>query len=217
MTSEKPLTALTILGGGRTPDGNLTELSIQRLTFGMHIFNQLPSRRVFVSLGGGYSTFRPGAVKFQLTGADQKADFLIKLGMPDNDIIRFPYGGDTILEAFATALALRDTHPTTLTVVTSTEHAQRSLLCFTEAWRRINTHPIRINMEGITSQGKMDQGLEAEIFSLTKDFWRKLPVNIHPTPDNWWGWYEENRDFYTRQEQLIAARKSPQQAYQGIK
>jgi len=59
MTSD----AIIILGGGRTTNGDLTTLSIQRLDHGAKLFNERVADKVF-AMGGQYSTYNPLAIFF---------------------------------------------------------------------------------------------------------------------------------------------------------
>lgn len=220
---------LYIFGGGRNKDGSLTELSKQRLDFAGFFKNMTVGGKILVP-GGRRSTFRKNAIEFKETGANQKFNYLVKnWKINRRNIYKYPYGGDTILEAFALAMALKEVIPPrvsgsirTIGIVTSTEHLKRAGLCTLMALQRL--FPKR-NFEVIAldapSNDLVDKNQEDELFKHTLKFWRALDKNDLPNKDDWYGWYEKYNKFYDKQEKIIQKYRSlgrgSMQAYAGVK
>lgn len=78
MSNKEKYDAIIVLGGGGFNSGNLTPLSIQRLEKAYELYSKGKSRKIFV-LGGHYSTYSPKAIYFQMTGAEIRKQFLLKI------------------------------------------------------------------------------------------------------------------------------------------
>lgn len=99
--------AIIVLGGGRFNSGDLTPLSIQRLNKGIELYygDVAP---LICALGGHKSTYRVGAIDFNITGAELRKQYFVSHGIPESNVIKIEEGRDTIGEAFASRMLLRE-------------------------------------------------------------------------------------------------------------
>jgi uncharacterized SAM-binding protein YcdF (DUF218 family) len=99
--------AIIVLGGGRYNSGELTPLSIQRLEKGVELYKEGVTSAI-CALGGHKSTYRVGAIDFDITGAELRKEYFINNGIPENAVVTIDEGRDTIGEAFASRNILRE-------------------------------------------------------------------------------------------------------------
>lgn len=207
--------AIIVLGGGRFNDGDLTPLSIQRLDKGCKLYHDGISNKVF-SLGGEFSTYNPNAIKFQKTGADLRAEYMIGKGVNSNNIVRVAEGRDTIGEAFASRKITKNLGLKNLLIVTSDKHLERALFIF----RRIYGKEFLVNGEGVPCGDLLNEDEECEYLMAVKNFFVTLPEDI-VDPINFENWYQEHKSLYDQYRDIhlryVKDGKESNQAYLGVK
>jgi hypothetical protein len=213
--------AIIVLGGGRIDEENLTVLSTQRLDCGVELYHKGLARKIF-AIGEHRSTFSTShyeAISFRKTGAELRKEYLIGKGVPSESIIEVPLGADTIVEAFASALFVKDLGFEKVILVTSDKHALRAKEIFQEAFRRVfNGDNFKIEISEVPCGDLHDETIEQQLLMLTKDFFCALPDDVVTTKEDLNGWYERYREFYERLETLIRLPNSEfLQAYAGAK
>ena len=129
MNDQAPQKIAIILGGGITPDGQLTQLSIQRLDAGMDVYKDKTVDMLLV-LGGFKSTYLPNSIEFKETAAQKRSTYLIAKGIPETSIIKVEAGRDTIGEALACRDFLEGTFLHHIILVTSDKHMPRAAWIF---------------------------------------------------------------------------------------
>ncbi len=205
--------AIIVLGGGRTNEGDLTPLSIQRLNKGIELYKEGVSNKV-VALGGHYSTYSPHATRFQKTGAYLRGEYLIRGGVSASDVIFVEDGKDTIGEAFASRQKMRALGIRSISLVTSDKHLDRSLFIF----RRIYGEQSQIEGIGVPSADLLNSEEEAEYLGVAKKFFSRLP---HEIPDpNLDSWYSDHSQLYQEYKTIHDRFHLPgneSQAYMGVR
>jgi uncharacterized SAM-binding protein YcdF (DUF218 family) len=204
--------AIIVLGGGRTNDGGLTELSRQRLDKGSELYKQGVAPKVF-ALGGPYSTYSPNAIRFDKTGADLRSEYLQSCGVSRNGIILIPDGRETMLEAFTSRTVVRDLGFKRIMLVTSDKHMERSLYIF----RRIFGRNIEIDGSEVPCGDLLNEHEEKEYLAIVRAFLDAMPDDIpDPNFDTWFevheGYYRQHKEIHDRYHP--AGKKS--QAYMGV-
>lgn len=205
--------AIIILGGGRTNDGTLTELSIQRLERGAELYKQGVALRVF-ALGGPFSTYSPYSIRFEKTGSQIRSEFLESHGVPQENIIQVSDGRDTMLEAFASRKVVEEMSLKRILLVTSDKHMERSLYIF----RRIFGKNIVVDGTGVPCGEILNEQEEKEYLKLVRGFLDSMPDRIpDPIMETW---IEDHTDYYRRHRKIHdrfhpAGKES--QAYMGVK
>jgi len=207
--------AIIVLGGGRTNNGTLTNLSTQRLVKGAELYKEDLASKVF-ALGGVYSTYNPNAIKFDRSGAELRRDFLIEQGVKPDDIIEVAEGRDTIFEAFVSREKARELGLKKLLVVTSDKHLDRALLIY----KRIFGKDFVIEGNGVHCGDLLNEGEESEYLELVKKFFLHLPEDI-PIPESWGQWYEDNIELYEGYREIhkryLTDGVETNQAYMGVR
>lgn len=207
--------AIVALGGGRIDEDQLTELSCQRLMKAIELYNDGVSRRILV-LGGHYSTYRPESIRFRVTGANLRAKFLIRQGVPTSAIIQVGAGRDTIDEAFAVRATATLYDLGALCVVTSDKHKRRATYIF----HRVLGRAHRIRFVGVPCGDFLSKAEEAAYLQAVKAHLDLLPSPL-PKPRSWTVWYRDNLVLYEKYREIhsryMTSRVETNQAYMGVK
>lgn len=176
-----------ILGGGVTPEGELTRLSRQRLDRGIELFqNSVVSK--LVVLGEARSTYFENAIQFDVAGAERRANYLIDHGIPELAIQKIARGRDTIGEGLACRDFYRTQPEKNFLLVTSEIHMPRALWIF----RNLFEKEFIIEPEGVRCGGILLQDEEKEYLEVTQSYFSKINPE-HFTCDNW---HEMNKQLY---------------------
>jgi len=203
---------IIILGGGRDNKGNLTELSTQRLDERVEVYMKVEADKIF-AMGGYFSTYSPKAIKFKITGAQLRKDYLIRKGVPDKEIILVENGRDTIGEAFASRKKVKELGFKKLIIVTSDKHIKRALWIF----KRVYAYEFEIEGRSVESGDLLNENEEKENLELVKEFFKTLPLII-PDPDLE-TWFNNHRKFYEDNKKIhdkYHPYGAESQAYMGI-
>lgn len=183
---EKPIAI--ILGGGITPDGQLTRLSKQRLDKGIELFQKGLTSKL-VALGELRSTYFENAIQFDISGAERRAKYLMEHGIPESAIQKIEKGRDTIGEGLASRDFYRTQPEKNFLLVTSEKHMPRALWIF----RCLFGGGYEIEPVGVDCGGILLSEEEKEYFDVTQDYFSKI------NPDNFAcdNWHEMNKQLYT--------------------
>lgn len=210
--------AIIVLGGGRFNDGSLTPLSTVRLDKGMELYRDGISDHL-LAMGGEYSTYRPGAIRFNDTGAVLRKNYYMDHGVPENAIISIDWEcRDTIGEAFALRKKAKELGLRNFALVTSEKHMERALFLF----QRILGKDFTVYGDENTAANTgdlLDSAEEKEYLALWKEAFSTLSEDI-PDPENWSEWYKGMETYYLRHKEIHdrfhpAGKES--QAYSGVK
>jgi uncharacterized SAM-binding protein YcdF (DUF218 family) len=214
MNNLRKYDVIIILGGGRDNQGNLTQLSIQRLDKGYELYQRGEARKIF-ALGEYLSTYNPNAIHFKKTGAKLKRTYLVEKRVPPEDIILVEEARDTIGEALASRKRTRELGFKKILLVTSDKHMERALWTF----RRTFGKGFTIEGRSVASGDFLNEDEERKYLGAVKDFFRKLPEDI-PNP-NLETWYEDHKELYNRYEEIRDRYHPPSspksQAYMGVR
>jgi uncharacterized SAM-binding protein YcdF (DUF218 family) len=174
--------ALVPLGGGRTDDGNLTDLSIQRLEKAFKLYVEKLAPEV-ITVGPKHN--------FPESGAMVRKRFLISKGIPEAKIIPVEEGGDTVLEAFACRKIVESKIFSRILVITSKEHTSRALTIF----RRVLKNDIRLEIDGVSCQGILNVREEKEYEQWFLKYFSTYPDYIsYPSLETW---YKDMDKYYS--------------------
>lgn len=212
---------IVVLGGGRIDEENLTVLSKQRLDKGAELYHQGIAPKIFALGGqrGTFSTSRQEAIFFNKSSATLRKEYLVDKSVNPEDIVEVPFGGDTIVEAFASALFAKDLEMRRILLVTADKHMPRALEMFNEAFRRVfKNEGFEIGKVEVPSGNLLDEKVEQKSLLLTREFFRSLLDESVITTKDLDGWHDRHRNFY---EQLGMIQRPPgkkvSQAYAGLK
>lgn len=213
--SETIRNTIIVLGGGRLNEGDLTNLSTQRLDKGIELYQQGVSGRFF-ALGGQYSTYREEAIRFDKTGAALRKDYLFAHGVPSENIELVSDGRDTLYEAFASRERIKKLGITSIYLVTSDKHMRRASHIF----QRILGDRVTVQEVDVPCGDLLNEKEEERYFELVNRLFDTLPKNI-PTPTDWDTWYGDNRWFYDEQakihQEFLNGKTETNQAYMGVR
>lgn len=210
--------AIIVLGGGRFNNGSLTPLSTIRLDKGMDLYHGNTSNKL-LAMGGEFSTYRPGAIRFDQTGANLRKNYYLEHGIPEDSIISIDWEcRDTIGEAFALRKKARELGLRSFALVTSEKHMERALFLF----KRILGKDFTVYGDETTSAitgDLLDSNEERAYLDLWKEAFSTLSEEI-PDPNNWEEWYKGMEMYYLRHKEIHdcfhpAGKES--QAYSGVK
>jgi uncharacterized SAM-binding protein YcdF (DUF218 family) len=206
---------MIVLGGGIDNDGNLTNLSTQRLDLACKLYQKAVAPKIF-AIGGPYSTWNPRAIKFERTGADIRSEYMQKKGVDPAHIVKVENGRDTITEALATRKALHGSEFRKLLVVTSDKHMERSLFIF----RRVFGPEYTIGGAEAPCGDLLNTEEERDYLAVAEKLFSALPKTV-PDPENWESWYQEHVDVYDDYQKIhtkyVQGAIETNQAYMGIK
>lgn len=212
---EQQYDAIIVLGGGRDNEGNLTNLSKQRLDAGCDAYNEGLSRKIF-ALGGFMSTYSPNAIQFAKTGAELRSEYMIKRGVAPEDIIKVEGGRDTIGESFVSRDTAKKLGLKRLLLVTSDKHMERALYVF----KRIFGPEYSIDSKEVPCGDMLNAEEEKEYLEVTRKLLESLPQEI-PTPESWDAWKEEHKSLYDAFKQIhkkyMQGEVETNEAYMGVK
>lgn len=211
--------AIIVLGGGRTNDGSLTDLSIQRIEKGAVLYRELKAKGVapkVFALGGKHSTYSKAAIAFDQTGAELRRDLFIKLGVDPSDIVMVEGGRDTIGESFVCREKAKSLGFHNLLLVTSDKHMERAAFVF----RRIFGKEFNFDEYGVPCGEILREDEEKRYLEVTREFFKRLPEEI-PTPSDWEQWRADHQDLYDAFKRIHADYlkdgQETNQAYMGIR
>lgn len=214
MKQGKPYDAIIVLGGGRTNQGELTELSKQRLDKGVELFKRGRGKLIF-AIGSHYGSYGPkGSIHFKPAGAKLRRDYLIERNIPLKSIIMVKGGGDTVCEAFASRKKTRELGLKKILLVTSDKHMRRALFIF----RRIFGKNFQIGGSSIDSGDLLNEDEERESLEAIRRYFANLPEEIPES--NLETWYENNADLYCQYKKIHDRYHPPgkeSQAYMGTR
>ena len=206
--------AIIVLGGGRDNEGNLTNLSKQRLDAGCELYREGISNKIF-ALGGMMSTYSPNAIQFNKTGAKLRSEYMIGKGVKPEDIIKVEGGRDTIGESFVSRDTARKLGLKKLLLVTSDKHMERALYIF----KRIFGPQYEIDSKEVPCGDILNAEEEKEYLKVTRELLESLPPEI-PTPESWDIWREEHKFLYDAFKEIhkkyMKGEKETNEAYMGI-
>lgn len=207
--------AIIVLGGGRINEGDLTELSIQRLDTGIELYNNKTAKIIF-ALGGFYSTYSSNAIKFNISGANLRKKYMADRGIKPKNIVLVENGRDTIGEAFASREKAVELKFKNILVVTSDKHLPRAIFIF----KRIFGDNFNIEGYPVSCGNLLNENEEKEYLELLKKFFAKFPKDI-PAPKSWEDWYLSNKNLYDNYKQIhqkyVSGRVETNQAYMGVR
>lgn len=177
-----------ILGGGITLEGELTRLSRQRLDRGIALFHSGKISKLVV-LGETRSTYFENAIRFDVPGAERRADYLTSHGVPQESIQKIEKGRDTIGEGLACRDFYRTQPEKSFLLVTSEIHMPRALWVF----RCLFGEGYSIDPEGVDCKGILLKDEEVEYLEVTKNYF------ANENPDNFTcdDWHDKNKSLYS--------------------
>ena len=200
-----------VLGGGFTPDGQLTELSLQRLNAGRDLYKDGKIQKILV-LGAQKSTYLPNAIVFPLAGAEVRKDYLIQNDIPDADILPVLQGHDTIGEAIACKEYLAAQSSPDLTLITSDKHMPRALWVF----QTILGSAYTISNYTVPCGDLLIVEEEGAYLHVTQEYFTKHSPEIIPDGN----WHATHPDLYSNFKKIHDVYHPPgneSQAYMAVK
>jgi hypothetical protein len=194
-----------VLGGGRLPTGELTQLSKERLAAGVDALNRNEISSITI-MGGHSSSWQSHALAFETSVAQLKYEYLRECGASDADILRIDEDTrDTIAEAFV--FWKHRSSVSSVAVISTTAHLPRATYFF----QRIGGEGKHVVGIGVPdSAGVLHIGEEAEYLEATR---RVLDVNPLPTYESWDQWKSSQADLYDQ----FAAIRTKYQATEKVR
>lgn len=177
-----------VLGGGRLPTGQLTQLSKERLATAADVIKRHEVSSITV-MGGRHSSWQSNALTFDVPFADLKREYLRDCGVDGGSIRTIEEDTrDTISEAFV--FWRHNSATSSVAVITSTPHLARARYLF----QRVGGHGKQVEVIGVPdSEDVLNPTEEAEYLSATE---RVLQVEPMPSYESWEQWRSSHADLY---------------------